>query len=122
MNRLFASNGSNIGARASDVVKRAQRRLARGADIAVSFVLDRVGIRVEPDDTLWQNHVMTRMTVVSACGRFVGRVEEIGADFIKLTDTDEGNGQSMLIPWDWVELVDSRVCLNRDYEEITRSV
>ena len=120
MNRLFASNGSNIGARASDVVKRARRRIARGADFAVSFVLDRVGIKVEPDDALWQNHVMAQMTVVSVCGRFVGYVEDIGGDFIKLANTDGGNGQSKIVPWDWVERVDSCVHLNRDYEEFTR--
>lgn len=122
MNRLFASNGSNIGARASDVVKRARRRIARGADFAVSFVLDRVGIKVEPDETLWQNHVMAQMTVVSACGRFVGCVGGIGGDFIKLANTEGGNEPSKFIPWDWVELVDSRVYLNRDYEEVTRNV
>jgi hypothetical protein len=122
MNKLFASNRSRIGARASDVVRRARRRIVRGADFAVIFVLDSVGIKIEPDHTLWQNHVMVQMTVLSACGRFVGCVEEIGDNFIKLANTDGGSGRAKFIPWDWVERVDSYVCLNRDYEEVTGNV
>ena len=91
MNGLFASNSSNIGARASDVVRMAKS--CHG-----------------PDDR----------TIRMRSFRRVCRGDR--GDYIKLTNTDGGNGQSKLIPWDWVELVDSCVYLNRDYEEVTGNI
>lgn len=116
----IGTNVSKIGAKASDTVRRARSRIAKGADMAVSFVLERAGIKVKQDDELWQHDVMVQMSVIGACGRRVGVVEEVVEDCIKLAPAQGQYRQPKIIPWNWIERVDSRVHLNRDYEEATR--
>lgn len=116
----FATNISHIGTKETGAVRSAGNRISKGAEIAVNFVLASAGIKVEADDAPWEEHVMARMTVVAACGRTVGFVDEVAGGCIKLTVAQGEHRQPKLIPWDWIERVDSRVFLNRDYEEVTR--
>lgn len=89
------------------VVKMARDRLAKYADTAVSFVLERAGIVVEHDESKCRNQIRKDMIVVAACGRRVGYVEDVSGDYIKLTCTQ---GPS-LIPLHWVDRVNSGIFL-----------
>ena len=121
MSQSTGTNVSDIGSRASAVLRKAHRGIAKGADTAVAFVLKQAGIRIDPNPAAFEEHVMLHMTVIAPCGRIVGHVEEVDVDCIKLAPIQGHYPKSTYVSWDWIERVGSCVYLNRDNEEITNS-
>ena len=121
VSNLFAKKVTNIGAKASSAVRYAGYQISRGIESTVTFVLERAGIKIEPDNVSWKNHVKHGMVVIGGCGRIVGFVDELAADGIKLSPLKENSQHPIIVPFAWVDQVDSRVYLNMDYEERYRS-
>ena len=114
---LFAKKVTNIGAKASSAVRYAGYQISRGIESTVTFVLERAGIKIEPDNVSWKNHVKHGMVVIGGCGRIVGFVDELAADGIKISPVKEGFQHPITVPFAWVDQVDTRVHLNIDHEE-----
>jgi len=117
---LFAKKVTNIGAKALGAVRYARCQISRGIESGVTFVLERAGIKIEPDNVFWENHVKHGMVVIGGCGRIVGFVDELATDGIKLSPVKEGFQHPIIVPFAWVDQVDTRVHLNIDDEERSR--
>lgn len=51
-------------------------RIIKRMDMAVDFVLERVGIAVEPSGDLWRDQIDAGMIVINASGQRLGHVDE----------------------------------------------
>ena len=103
----------SLAASLSYVVRTARSKLLKGTDVAVDFVLERVGIVVDPADFFWQSHIEAGMIVIGASGQRVGDVDELVDGFISLVPIHRDDYEVILVPLDWVDRVeDSAVYLN----------
>jgi hypothetical protein len=59
-----------------------------------------------------------QMDVYASCSTFVGKVDHLEGDLIKLTENDSPDGQHHLIPGRWVGRVDSHVHLKKDSRQV----
>lgn len=66
------------------------------------------------------NSIQKHADVIASCGTKVGTVDHLdGADQIKLTRHESGDGLHHLIPVSWVEEIrDNQVILNKNSEEV----
>ncbi len=64
--------------------------------------------------------IREHMAVYGSCGNFVGKVDHVQGDTIKLTKNDSPDGQHHLIPLAWVARVHDHIHLNRDCGEAQR--
>jgi hypothetical protein len=62
--------------------------------------------------------IREHMEVYASCGTFVGAVDRVEGDRIKLTREDSPDGQHHLIPMDWVARVHDHIHLNKDHKEV----
>lgn len=62
--------------------------------------------------------IREHMEVYASCGTFVGTVDGVEGDRIKLTRKDSPDGQHHLIPVSWVAKVHDHVHLSKDHEEV----
>ena len=60
------------------------------------------------------------MAVYGSCGNFLGKVDHVQGDMIKLTKNDSPDGQHHLIPLAWVAKVHDHVHLNKNCGEAKR--
>jgi hypothetical protein len=58
------------------------------------------------------------MDVYASCGTWVGKVDHVEGNSIKLTRKDSPDGQHHLIPMRWVAKVDDHVHLIKDHVEV----
>lgn len=109
------NSGSIIKATVLDVMKTAGNRIARVTELAVNFVLKRVGILSAPEDEPRGINIEKRSLVIAACGRRVGYVKELVNDTMLV---DSPLGYTLTIPIVWVDRLDCHVRLDRNYAEI----
>jgi hypothetical protein len=64
--------------------------------------------------------IKEHMDVYASCGKFVGKVDHVEGNQIKLTKNDSPDGQHHLIPLAWVAKVHDHVHLDRDHLEVQR--
>jgi hypothetical protein len=64
--------------------------------------------------------IKEHMEVYAACGNFVGKVDRVEGQRIKLTRSDSADGQHHVIPISWVAKVHDHVHLSKDHEEVQR--
>jgi hypothetical protein len=62
--------------------------------------------------------IREHMEVYASCGTFVGTVDRVEGDRIKLTRKDSPDGQHHLIPKAWVAKVHDHIHLNKDHKEV----
>jgi hypothetical protein len=62
--------------------------------------------------------IREHMEVYASCGTFVGAVDRVEGDRIKLTRKDSPDGQHHLIPKAWVAKVHDHIHLNKDHKEV----
>lgn len=62
--------------------------------------------------------IRNHMDVFASCGTWVGKVDHVEGDSIKLTRNDSPDGQHHRIPISWVAKVHDHVHLNKDHEEV----
>ncbi len=62
--------------------------------------------------------IREHMEVYASCGNFVGKVDRVQGDRIKLTKSDSPDGQHHLIPLAWVAKVHDHVHLSKDHKEV----
>jgi len=64
--------------------------------------------------------IREHMEVYGSCGKFVGKVDHVEGDRIKLTKNDSPDGQHHYIPTSWVARVHDHIHLNKDCGEAHR--
>jgi hypothetical protein len=64
--------------------------------------------------------IREHMDVYGSCGNFLGKVDHVQGNSIKLTKNDSPDGKHHLIPMAWVARVDDHVQLNKDCGEAQR--
>lgn len=64
--------------------------------------------------------IKERMDVYGSCGNFLGKVDHVEGDMIKLTKSDSPDGQHHLIPRAWVAKVHDHIHLNKNCGEARR--
>jgi hypothetical protein len=64
--------------------------------------------------------IREHMAVYGSCGNFVGRVDHVEGDKIKLTKNDSPDGRHHRIPMTWVARVHDHIHLNKDCGEAQR--
>jgi hypothetical protein len=64
--------------------------------------------------------IREHMEVYASCGNFVGKVDRVEGQRIKLTKTDSPDGRHHVIPMNWVAKVHDHVHLNKDHAEVER--
>ena len=62
--------------------------------------------------------IREHMEVYASCGNFVGKVDGVLGDQIKLTKSESSDGQHHLIPMAWVAKVHDHIHLNKDHKEV----
>jgi hypothetical protein len=62
--------------------------------------------------------IREHMNVYASCGTFVGTVDRVEGNRIKLTRKDSPDGQHHLIPVSWVAKVHDHVHLSKDHKEV----
>jgi hypothetical protein len=62
--------------------------------------------------------IREHMNVYASCGKFVGTVDRVQGDRIKLTQKDSPDGQHHLIPMSWVAKVHDHIHLSKDHKEV----
>lgn len=62
--------------------------------------------------------IREHMEVYASCGNFVGKVDQVEGDRIKLTRRDSPDGQHHLIPLAWVAKVHDHIHLTKDHQEV----
>lgn len=104
-----------IKATVLDIIKTAGNRIARGTELAVNFVLKRVGISSATEDEPRGINIEKRSLVIAACGRRVGYVKDLVNDTMLV---DSPLGYTLTIPMVWIDRLDCHVRLDRNYAEI----
>ena len=64
--------------------------------------------------------IREHMEVYASCGNFVGKVDRVEGQRIKLTKADSPEGRHHVIPMDWVAKVHDHIHLNKDHAEVRR--
>ena len=64
--------------------------------------------------------IREHMDVYGSCGNFLGKVDHVEGDQIKLTKYDSPDGQHHLIPLAWVAKVHDHIHLDRNCGEAVR--
>ena len=64
--------------------------------------------------------IREHMEVYASCGNFVGKVDRVEGQRIKLTRADSPDGQHHVIPMNWVAKVHDHIHLNKDHAEVQR--
>ena len=64
--------------------------------------------------------IREHMEVYASCGNFVGKVDRVEGQRIKLTKADSPDGQHHVIPMDWVAKVHDHIHLNKEHAEVQR--
>ena len=109
----FEIMGKSLAASLLNIVRTARSKLLKGTDVAVDFVLERVGIVVDPAGSFWQRHIEAGMIVIGASGQRLGDVDELVDGFISLVRNNSDDYEVILVPLDSVDRVeDSAVYLN----------
>ncbi len=62
--------------------------------------------------------IRQHMGVYASCGTFVGTVDHVQGNQIKLTRKDSPDGQHHLIPTSWVAKVHDHIHLNKDHKQV----
>jgi hypothetical protein len=62
--------------------------------------------------------IREHMEVYASCGNFVGKVDRVEGDRIKLTKSDSPDGQHHFIPMSWVAKVHDHIHLTKDHKEV----
>ena len=62
--------------------------------------------------------IREHMGVYASCGKFVGKVDHVEGDHIKLTKNDSPDGIHHLIPLSWVAKVHDHIHLNKDHKQV----
>jgi len=62
--------------------------------------------------------IREHMEVYASCGNFVGKIDRVEGDRIKLTKSDSPDGQHHVIPMAWVAKVHDHVHLLKDHQEV----
>ena len=63
-------------------------------------------------------NIREHMSVYATCGKFVGTVDHLQGNQIKLTKKDSPDGQHHLIPLSWVAKVHDHIHLTKDHKEV----
>jgi hypothetical protein len=64
--------------------------------------------------------IREHMDVYGSCGNFLGKVDHVQGDRIKLTKNDSPDGQHHTIPLSWVAKVHDHIHLNKNCGEAAR--
>jgi hypothetical protein len=62
--------------------------------------------------------IKDHMSVYASCGKFVGKVDHVEGDRIKLTKNDSPDGMHHYIPTSWVAKVHDHIHLNKNSQEV----
>ena len=64
-----------------------------------------------------QQNIKEHMDVIGSDGTFVGKVDHLQGNDIKLTKSSDASGQHHLIPLSWVAKVDAHVHLSKSAKD-----
>lgn len=104
------------------MLNNARSQIAKATDLAVTFVLDLAGIKVEPDAGFFEDQIDCEMIVVGGSGQVLGRVEMIVDGYLKLAPTLERSRMPRLISLDQIDYVDTCVYLKKDQGDSSEEV
>ena len=110
--------GHRVGEKAEEVADFAKEK-AHQVGHRIEETADKVKQKVAP---LADSHgaagsaadIREHMGVYGSCGNFVGKVDHVQGDTIKLTKNDSPDGKHHLIPLAWVAKVHDHIHLDRD--------
>jgi hypothetical protein len=110
--------GHKIGEKAEEVADFAKEK-AHQVGHRIEETAEKVKQKVAP---LADSHgaagsaadIREHMGVYGSCGNFVGKVDHVQGDTIKLTKNDSPDGRHHLIPLAWVAKVHDHIHLDRD--------
>ena len=127
--------GHKIAEKATEVGHKVGEKVEEAADWAKEKA-HQVGNRIEETAQKVKHKVATlaeskgavgstadireHMDVYGSCGNFLGKVDHVEGDQIKLTKNDSPDGQHHLIPLAWVAKVHDHIHLNKNCGEATR--
>lgn len=112
----------SVSGKLVDVAKTVGHRITRGTDIAVEFVLAKVGIIVLADEERGICKISPQMQVITSCGRGIGYVDEVVGNYVVLAYKKDRRKQQFYIPLDWVGCVDTHVFLNKNFNAVTEKI
>jgi hypothetical protein len=127
--------GDKIAEKATEVGHKVGEKVEEAADWAKEKA-HQVGNRVEETAQKVRHKVATlaeskgavgsaaeireHMDVYGSCGNFLGKVDHVEGDRIKLTKNDSPDGQHHTIPLSWVAKVHDHIHLNKNCGEAAR--
>ena len=111
MSKTVSENLSDAGKAAAKTAKNVGSKIAEGAERAVEYVKESVGMETEDRGV---QGIREHMDVIASCGKKIGVVDRVEGNAIKLTRKDSADDQHHFIPLSWVEKVDSHVHLDRN--------
>ena len=127
--------GHKIAEKATEVGHKVGEKVEEAADWAKEKA-HQVGNRIEETAQKVRHKVATlaeskgavgstadireHMDVYGSCGNFLGKVDHVEGDQIKLTKNDSPDGQHHLIPLSWVAKVHDHIHLNKNCGEAKR--
>ena len=118
MSHKMGDKLADAGHAAVDAMSTAGHKVAQGAENAVEFVKDKIGLAEPVEGTnLGVAGVKEHMNVIASCGKRIGVVDRVEGRAIKLTKKDSPDGQHHYIPLDWIERVDRHVHLIKNSKE-----
>jgi hypothetical protein len=129
----------DTGHKVAETASKAGHKAAEKMEEAADFMKEKAhqaGHRIEETAQKVQNKVAgmgdtqkpaaaaagirEHMSVYGSCGNFLGKVDHVQDNSIKLTKNDSPDGQHHLIPLAWVTKVDDHVHLNKNCGEAKR--
>lgn len=117
---MVKSKSDNVpqdGNSVTGAAKSVGGKIARGAEAAVDYVLEKVGIDTDEGKDFGVAGIEEHMDVIASCGKKIGVVDAIEANSLKLTRKDSPDDQHHFIPFSWISRVNGQVHLNKDSEE-----
>lgn len=105
---------AQVGTSASNAAKHVGSNIAKGAEAAVGYVMEKAGIETDEGDDVVVADIKEHMNVIASCGKKIGVVDEVESTALKLTRKDSPDDQHHYIPLNWIARVDSQVHLNKN--------
>lgn len=103
-------------ANVKDTLNSAGEAIKEKAGEAKDWICEKTGMcSSSPAD------VKPHMDVISSCGCFMGKVDHVEGNSIKLTKNDSPDGQHHFVPTAWIDHIDSHVHLNKNADETRRN-
>lgn len=125
--RKMADKASELGRKMSEKAEDAKEWVEEKAHQAACKIEETVGGACHTDAARLSEStgsvgspadVKEHMSVYASCGKFVGKVDHVQGDQIKLTRNDSPDGMHHMIPMNWVAKVHDHIHLNKNSQQV----